>query len=122
MLVQVVSARGYGGAVYVMSGRVILVASTLRGNLAKSVSSSTAFHASGGAAAVSDGGMLELVGAQMQRNDAGGKGLYETIALYKAASDDNRKARAAHIDCAGTVVLTDSKIAYTSVAVPADSK
>jgi hypothetical protein len=110
MFVQVVGTRGYGGAVYVMSGRVILMASTLRENLAKSVSSSTAWHASGGAAAVSDGGTLELFGAQMHRNDAGGKGLYETIGSFKATSDNNRKARAAHIDCAGTVILADSKI------------
>ena len=110
-LVQVANLRGYGGAVYVMSGHATLIACTLLRNVAKLGSSSTGLHASGGAVGIGDGATLELFGSQMQMNEAGGKGLYETLGMFQLTSDANRKARAAHIDCAGTIVLTNSKIA-----------
>jgi hypothetical protein len=94
----------------VMSGKASLIDCTFRGNVAKLVSSSASFDASGGAVAVGAGGTLELFSAQMHSNEAGGRGLYETTGSFKPTSDANINARAAHIDCAGTVIVADSRI------------
>ena len=93
-----------------MSGKASLIDCTFRGNVAKLVSSSASFDASGGAVAVGAGGTLELFSAQMHSNEAGGRGLYETTGSFKPTSDANINARAAHIDCAGTVIVADSRI------------
>jgi hypothetical protein len=107
---QVSANRGYGGALHVMSGKATLIGCTFRGNVAKLVSSSAGLDASGGAVAVGAGGSLELVGAEMYSNEAGGKGLYETVGSYKPTSDANMNARALHIDCAGTAIVAGSRI------------
>ena len=111
-LLQVSGLRGYGGAVHVMSGSAKFIACTLRGNMVKLLR--TGWHASGGAAAVGEGGALELFDTQLLQNDAGGKGFYETLGLYKATSDAYRRIRAAHIDCAGKIALVNSKISPAS--------
>ena len=118
VLVQVSSDRGFGGAVYLLSGRATLSDCTLRSNVAKLVSFVGGLHASGGAAAVGDSGMLELFGVQMHSNSAGGKGRNEVQVLAKKVSDANRFARAAHIDCAGTITLINSRISLPQAVDP----
>ena len=102
-----------------VSGRATLIECTLRGNMA--MVTRTGNHASGGGAGIGDSGTLELFGARMNSNDAGGKGIYEiTPVLGELLSRRNRMERAAHIDCAGNVTLVDSGIsspATSSVAM-----
>ena len=103
-----------------VSGRATLIECTLRGNMA--MVTRTGNHASGGGAGIGDSGTLELFGARMNSNDAGGKGISEiTPVLGELLSRCNRMERAAHIDCAGNVTLVDSGIssspATSSVAM-----
>ena len=102
-----------------VSGRATLIECTLRGNLA--MVTRTGHHASGGGASIGESGTLELIGARMNSNDAGGKGIYESNLLDETLSRSNRMERAAHIDCAGNVTLVDSRIssspATSSVAM-----
>ena len=107
LVAQVSYGVGYGGAVYVMSGRATLLDCTLRRNAAK-IFPATGRHASGGAAAIDSSGSLELIGVRLLLNDAGGTGEFDLSPLYTAQAMAYRIARAAHIDCAGQVTLVDS--------------
>ena len=92
-----------------MSGRATLFDCTLSLNVAK-IFSTKGTHASGGAAAIGASGSLDLIGARMLSNDAGGRGEYENNLNRKDLSGANGVVRAAHIDCAGKVALVDSSI------------
>ena len=109
LVAQVSYGVGYGGAVYVMSGRATLLDCTLRRNAAK-IFPATGRHASGGAAAIGSSGSLELIGVRLLSNDAGGTGEFEFNLAYTAQAMASGIARAAHIDCAGQVTLVDSSI------------
>ena len=109
LVAQVSYGVGYGGAVYVMSGRATLLDCTLRRNVAK-IFPATGRHASGGAAAIGNSGSLELIGVRLLSNDAGGAGEFDVNPTYKAQAMASGITRAAHIDCAGQVTLVGSSI------------
>jgi hypothetical protein len=106
--VQASSKFGYGGAVYVGKGLARLNDCVLFGNIARMTGQ--ALHASGGAVAIAEGATLELQGTQMHSNTAGGKGFYELLGVYAGTSKSYLEARAAYMDCAGTLLVAQSTL------------
>ena len=93
-----------------MAGRAKLNDCALYGNIANLTGQ--ALHASGGGAAVAEGATLELRGARMHSNSAGGEALIEATGIYATQSQHYLEIRAAYIDCAGTIAVVQSTFSF----------
>ena len=101
---QVTGGRGCGGAIHVENGFLNFSHGWLEGNSGIMMSIG-ARDVSGGGVCVNDKAEVILVNVTMQSNMVGGSGFYESVSAYRPVAEQNRKARAAHIECAGKLTL-----------------